>query len=130
MTAGLFDSGTLAALRVLNEENLPFTVQLSTLAQVQNEETAEFYDVWIPEPAQPCRLAPASAGGTNLRADQPSAAGDWALVLKVGSAVVAGQQALVRGQGWQRLLQVERVVGPRANEMMTKVFCTDVELNP
>lgn len=117
----------LPELQQLNEENLPFTCVLSSPVQVRDPNTAEYTTTWDSEPAQPCRFGPASAGGTNIRHDQPTAAGDWLLVLKAGAAVSAGQQAAITGPDWARAVLVERVAAPRANEMLRKAYCVDLE---
>lgn len=115
------------------EASLTDTVTLETSSEVR-QPGGRIVTSWVSENSQPGKLAPASAGGQNIRADEPSAAGDWMLILGTGSTVAAGQRALVRGEtaglAWQRLVSVTRVLHPKPNEIRRRALCTDTELNP
>lgn len=133
MTAPLIPTEAFAPLRAMAEASLTDEVTLETRVETR-QPGGRILVTWVVDDPQPGKLAPASAGGQNIRADQPSAAGDWMLILKTGSAVAAGQRALVRGEtaglAWQRLVNVTRVLHPKPNEIRRRSLCTDTEINP
>lgn len=80
-------------------------------------------------------LAPASAGGTNIRADQPSVAGEWVLKMEKGVDMNATQRAQVtgetdEGETWTRLVALRRVLHPRPHELLREALAVDVKANP
>lgn len=134
----LLDLVDVAPLQEIAEAGLVHTVILETEQRVR-QPGGVYVTTWVAEAAQDGLLTPASAGGTNIKADQPSAAGDWTLTLRAGQVIAAGQRALVKGYVendkakavlWQRLVHVERVLFPQMAEVYREALCTDVATNP
>ncbi len=122
----------LAPMRQVDAAGLIHDVTLETEVRVRTP-GAKYTSTWVSEAEQPCRLNPASQGGQNIRADQPTAAGDWVLSLVSGATVIAGQRALVRGATggiqWQEFLSIVKVLHPRSHELRRRCLCVDVELS-
>lgn len=123
---------SLAPLRRIDEASMTHTVVLQSLTTI-HKGGGIYVQQWVDQPEQRGRLNPLALESP-LRADQPSAARQWMLALKSGSTVTEGQRALVRGetngQAWQRLVDVDEVVFPKANELRRRCLCSDVEVNP
>ena len=133
MVAPVLPAPALAALRKVAEAGLIHRVTLEAQQNVEGPGGTETI-TWIAETEQDGLLTPATAGGTNIRADQPSAAGEWTLALRSGSTISEGQRALVRGEtmgvAWQRLVAVMKVLHPKPSELRRRALCSDVEANP
>lgn len=132
MIAPVLPDLALAPLRAMDEAALTHTVILETRVEVRAP-GARITVTWVSEDPQPGRLNPAAAGGFNISADQPSAAGEWVLSLRSGSVITEGQRALVtgstNGQAWQRLVSVNKVLWPKSKELRRRALCVDTELN-
>jgi hypothetical protein len=130
----LIPDAALDALEAEAEDTLTDTVQLLEpveIAQPGLKVIKNWVNFGVPQPGL---LLPAEAGGPNIRADQPSVAGDWALKLRKGAAVSARHRARVsgvtdEGEAWTRLVAVRKVLFPR-REILREALCTDVEANP
>lgn len=133
MGTALLAGVDFADLRSIAVAGLVHSVTLDTLQSVRGP-GARYINVWVTEAEQQGLLTPASAGGTNIRADQPSAAGDWVLAIRSGRALHEGQRALVRGEtngeAWQRLVEVSKVLFPKPRELRRRALCVDADLSP
>jgi hypothetical protein len=119
----------------LAEATLTMTVQLQEEVSVRGP-GMQYTKTWVDfgEP-QPCLLVPASAGGTNIRADQPSVAGEWELKLKRTAVVNDSMRAVVSGedeeeQAWTRTVALRKVLRPQEHEILRSALAVDVEANP
>jgi hypothetical protein len=133
MTVPLLAEIDIEPLQEIAEAGLMHEVTLETRGIVEGPGGTDV-TTWVEETEQNGLLTPASAGGTNIRADQPSAAGEWMLAIKSGQAISEGQRAMVRGEtkgiAWQRLVFVQKVLYPKPYELRRRALCIDVEANP
>lgn len=119
----------------LAEDTLDHRVQLKQEVSVRGP-GMKYVKTWVDFGAvQPGLLIPATEGGDNVRADQPSVAGDWRLKLRRGAEVNSRMRAEVtgvddEGNEWSRLVAVRKALIPQPTELLREMLVVDVEANP
>jgi len=132
----LLPDAALDALEAEAEDTLTDTVQLQEPVEV-SQPGLKVVKTWVAFGVpQPGLLLPAEAGGPNIRADQPSAAGEWVLKLRKGAAVSSKYRAVVTRKDpatgatlWVRTVALRRVLLP-PQELVREALGVDVEANP
>jgi hypothetical protein len=106
----------VSQLRLIEAGTLTATVRLYTKVETHGPGSRPVI-TWEPGRKMPGKLIPATAGGTNIRADQPTPLGDAVLELEEDAVMEAGQRATVEGedrlqQPWRRAVLIKKVYDP------------------
>lgn len=118
------------------EATLTMDVQLQEEISVRVPGSMQYTKTWIDfGTPQPGLLIPATAGGSNIRADQPSVAGEWELKLRRTAVVNDRMRAVVSGEdeehhAWTRTVALRKVLRPQEHEILRVALAVDVEANP
>lgn len=127
-----FDDQTLSEMRELSEGSLPHLADVlihGTTREAGGVEKVAYTDGPV---GVPCRLSTPSSlrdaerdTGGRVRVIQP-----WLVVLPLSDAATATlkekDRLRIRGEGWERILNIESIGGPFTNEIMRKVYCSEV----
>jgi hypothetical protein len=132
MVSDFLADTALDDLEAIAEAQLTDTVVLLDEIRTKNPVGPGYTTSWVdgPDGEEPGLLVPASDGGLNIRADQPSAAGEWMLHLRKGRQLSTGRRARVtgetdEGETWTRTVQVRKQLFPR-RELRRRALVVDV----
>jgi len=122
---------TLSMLSGLNEKNLPELASIETPVTTRAPGGVTTTG-WLVTRTSPCRVSP--AGGTSeerLLADQLREVATFVVVFPASFSVKPDERIVVTGATakvpWTKRLAVIGMTGPRTNEVMRKVLCSNVE---
>lgn len=121
----------VAYLRALAKQGMTTTIRLYTPVETQGPGGRPVI-TWTPGLALKGKFIPARQGGQNIRADQPTPAGDLVMVLPEGTELTEGQRATGEdenrlSQPWRRAVLIKKVLGPRPNEVTRRAMVTEID---
>lgn len=125
----------LARLRSMARQTMTGRVRLYSLTE-RHDPGARPVKTWMPDAQDRAgKLIAAKEGGVNIRADQPSVAGDSVLVMEPGAPLVPGMRATVewvdsRQEPQRRAVAINRVLPQTPNEITRRALVVEVNWWP